>query len=222
MKSIYNIRFYLLLVLFTSLVSACGEDYLDDARQQTNLASDRWGSTQDLENLVAGAYYGASGYEGFRGIHGLQIVHEALMSDQGYLHTNAVTDDWSADVYNRNNSRNDISLYANMWRGAYQAIALANEVIGWIDTKGAFKDQYGPLWTNRILGEALFVRSWANFTLVRMHGPAYGAENGANSILLNLEPLKNLSKSCSGYRAAGIRSAGDRPAEGHHAVTGDL
>jgi len=180
-----------MLLLTGLLVTACKEDYFDQARQATNSASDRWGSTQQLENLVASAYYGASGYEGFRGIHGLQMVHEALLSDLAYLHANAVTEDGIADIYNRQNTRNDITLYANMWRGAYQATALANEVIGWIDTKGTFKDQQGPVWTGRILGEALFIRSWVYFTLVRMHAPAYGADNSAPSVILNLDPSKD-------------------------------
>ncbi len=179
-----------LLLLMGLLVTACKEEFFDQARQATNSATDRWGNTQQLENLVASAYYGVSGYEGFRGLHGLQMVHEALESDLAYLHANAVTDDGVVDIYNRQNTRNDISLYANMWRGAYQATALANEVIGWIDTKGAFKDQQGPVWTDRILGEALFIRSWVYFTLVRMHAPAYGADNNAPSVILNLEPSK--------------------------------
>lgn len=183
------LKYILTLVLVGSLTS-CGENFFDDARQQSNIATDLWGSTIDLERLIAGAYYGVSSYEGFRGIHGLQMVHEALISDVGLLHTAGVTDDWQNDVYNRRNARNDIPLYAWMWRGAYQGAALANEVIGWVEKNGPFKDQYGPIWTDRILGEAHFLRAWIYFTLARIHSPAYGANNSAPSIILNIAPSK--------------------------------
>lgn len=180
----------LLSLLLLVGTSACRESFFEEARQATNIATDRWGSTNDLERLIAGGYYGMSSYEGFRGLHGLQMVHEALMSDQGLLHTIGVTDDWQTDVYARRNARNDIGLYAWMWRGAYQGAALCNEVIGWVEKNGAFKDQNGPLWTDRIVGEAHFLRAFIHFTLVRMHGPAYGANNAAPSIILSVVPSR--------------------------------
>ncbi|WP_373549224.1 RagB/SusD family nutrient uptake outer membrane protein [Haliscomenobacter sp.] len=185
-KLLFNSVFIFLILGF----SACGEDFFDDAMQQSNSASDTWGSTNDLERLVAGAYYGISGYAGFRGLHGLQGVHEAFMSDLGYLHTNGATGDWEQDVYNRKNNRNDISNYSSTWSGGYQAVALCNEVIGWVEKNGPFKDQYGPLWTDRLVGESLFLRAWVYFQLVRMHAPAYGANNSAPSIILNTKPSK--------------------------------
>ncbi len=187
MKNIFS---YTSLIALLFLFSACDEDFFDDARQQSNVASDSWGSTLDLERLVAGAYYGVSGYAGFRGLHGLQGVHEAFMSDIGLLHVSGATGDWEQDLYNRRNARNDIFLYGSMWSGGYQAAALCNEVVGWVEKNGAFKDQYGPTWTDRLVGESLFLRSWVYFHLVRMHAPAYGANNSAPSIILNLQPSK--------------------------------
>lgn len=184
-----NIR--ILLLLFVLMITqSCGEEFFEDARTQTNLATDKWGSTIDLERIIAGAYYGISSYEGNRGLHGLQITHEAFLSDIGYLHTNGVTGDWEQDLYARKNNRNDMSIHSSMWSGAYQGVALCNEIIGWIETNGAFKDQYGPIWTNRILGEAYFLRAWIYFTLVRIHAPAYGAKNDASAIILNTKPSK--------------------------------
>jgi len=179
-------------VIFVSLIfTSCKKEWLDKAQPQTNLATDQWGSTSDLERLIAGAYYGMSGYEGFRGIIGLQHNHEALLSDLGYLHKNAVTGDFENTLYDRNiGIRNDVSLYANMWRGAYMSLALSNEIIGWVDKNGPFKDQNGPLWTDRIVGEALFLRAWVHFTLVRMHGLPFGADNGSKSIILKTTPSK--------------------------------
>ena len=185
------IKIFLLSFALLAGTTACREEFFQEARQQTNIATDIWGSTNDLERLIAGAYYGISSYEGFRGIHGLQMVHEALMSDIGLLHTIGVTDDWQQDVYARRNGRNDISLYSNMWRGAYQGAALCNEVIGWVEKNGPFKDQNGPIWTDRIVGEAHFLRAFIHFTLVRMHGPAYGANNAAPSIILSLTPSRD-------------------------------
>jgi len=179
------------VALFILLLTSCKKEWLDKAQPQTNLATDKWGSTSDLERLIAGAYYGISGYEGFRGIIGLQHNHEALLSDLGYLHKNAVTGDFENTLYDRNiGIRNDVSLYANMWRGAYMGLALSNEIIGWVEKNGAFKDQNGPLWTDRIVGEALFLRAWINFTLVRMHGLPFGADNSSKSIILKTAPSK--------------------------------
>jgi tetratricopeptide (TPR) repeat protein len=179
-------------VLIGLLLSSCKKEWLDGAMPQTNIANDQWGSTVDLERVMAGAYYGISGYAGFRGIVGLQNNHEALLSDLAYLHNNAVTGDWENSLYNRNiGIRNDVANYAWMWSGAYMGLALCNEIIGWVDKNGAFNDQYGPLWTDRINGEALFLRAWINFTLVRMHGLPYGADNTSKSIILKTTPSKD-------------------------------
>ena len=171
--------------------TACKDTFFDSARQQTNIATDQWSSTLDLERLMAGAYYGISGYAGNQGLHGLQVNHEALLSDMGYLHTPGVTEDWPTVLYTRKNNRNDLWPYASMWSGGYQAAALANELIGWVEKNGPFKDQYGPTWTDRLLGESYFLRAWVYFTLVRMHAPAYGANNSAPAILLNTQPSKD-------------------------------
>lgn len=171
---------------------------LDDANIQTNTATDQWTSTTDLEKLVAGAYYGISGYSGNTGIHGAQFTNEAMLSDQAYLHANAVTGSFEQDLYNRVNTRNDMSIHASIWTGSYQGIALCNEIINWIDKNGAFKDQNGPYWTNRILGEALFLRAFIYFTIVRIYGPAYGATaaNETKAVLLKVNKgLENLSRS---------------------------
>ena len=181
------------LAAATLLLPACTKQILDDARPQTNLATDQWGSTSDLERLIAGAYYGMTSYEGFRGVVGLPHTHEAYLSDDALLHDNGVTDDWSRDLYNRVNTRNDMGIHRNIWQGPYQTVALCNEIIGWVDKNGPFKDQFGPLWTNRIVGEALFLRAYVYFTMVRMHAPAFGASanNDAKSIILMTEPSKD-------------------------------
>jgi hypothetical protein len=144
------------------------------------------------------------------------MVHEALESDLAYLHANAVTEDGIVDVYNRQNTRNDIALYANMWRGAYQAAALANEVIGWIDTKGAFKTSRARCGRTASWEKPCSSGHGVYFTLVRMHAPAYGSDNNAPSVILNLEPFqRGLQESRPGHRAGGVRSTGGRPGPGH-------
>jgi hypothetical protein len=62
-----KIQIGLLAVVMLAGTSSCEEKFFDSARQQTNLATDQWGSTLDLERLVAGAYYAISSYAGFGG-----------------------------------------------------------------------------------------------------------------------------------------------------------
>jgi hypothetical protein len=172
---------------------ACTKQVLDNARAQTNIASDQWGSTVDFERLIAGAYYGMTSYEGFRGSVGLPHAHEAFIGDDALLHDLGATGDWERDVYNRVNTRNDLSIHRNIWQGPYQSVALCNEVIGWVAKNGPFRDQYGPTWTNRLVGEAHFLRAYNYFTLVRIHAPAFGATAGneARAIPLMTEPSKD-------------------------------
>lgn len=174
------------------LMPSCSKDFLDDARPQTNIATDQWGSTTDLERLIAGAYYGMTSYEGFRGSVGLPHANESFLSDDALLHDNGVTGDFERDLYNRVNTRNDMGIHRNIWQGPYQAVALCNEIIGWVAKNGPFQDQFGPSWTNRIVGEAYFLRAYNYFTLVRIHAPAYGATAGneAKAIPLMTEPSK--------------------------------
>jgi len=180
------------LVFSLLLLASCTKDVLDNARPQTNLSNDQWGSTIDLERLIAGAYYAMTSYSGFRGSVGLPHAHESFLSDDALLHDINVGGDWERDLYNRLNTRNDMAIHRNIWQGPYQSVALCNEVIGWVAKNGAFKDQFGPTWTDRLLGEAHFLRAYNYFTLVRIFGPAYGATaaNDAKAIPLMTEPSK--------------------------------
>jgi len=188
-----KISFITAMALTILLMPSCTKKILDDALPQTNIANDQWGSTTDLERLIAGAYYGMTSYEGFRGVVGLPHAHEAYLSDDAYLHDNGVTGDWELDLYNRVNTRNDMGIHRLIWQGPYQAVALCNEVIGWVAKNGAFKDQFGPTWTDRLVGEGHFLRAYIYFTMVRMHAPAFGASAGneAKSIILMTEPSKD-------------------------------
>jgi starch-binding outer membrane protein, SusD/RagB family len=183
----------LLLMGAIILVShACGEDFFEQARRQSNTGDGNWATTEELEALVVGAYYGKSGYAGFRGINGFEFIHEALHSDLGYLHPFA--GDYETEAYNRTAyTRNDLSNYQHTWAGGYYMLALANDAISFIEANGAFNDDLGPVWTDRILGEALFIRAYAHFILARIFAPPYGSNNQAPSIILadrKLEPFE--------------------------------
>ncbi len=182
-----------LIAAGTLLLPACTKRILEDALPQSNLANDQWGSTVDLERLIAGAYYAMTSYSGFRGIVGQPTTHEAYLSDDALLHDIGVTDDWSRDLYNRVNTRNEMGIHRNMWPATYQTAALCNEIIGWVEKNGPFQDQFGPTWTNRIVGEAHFLRAYTYFTMGRIHGVAYGAtaNNEGPSIPLMTQPSKD-------------------------------
>jgi hypothetical protein len=185
---------YKYILLFTALVlnSSCGEDFFESARRQSNTGDGNWARTEELEALVVGAYYAKSGYAGFRGMNGFEFNHEALLSDLGYLHPFA--GDYETDAYNRNaHLRNDFANYQRIWAGGYYMLALANDVIGHIEQNGAFNDDLGPVWTDRILGEAFFIRAYAHFEMVRIFAPPYGSNNSAPAIILadrKLEPFE--------------------------------
>ncbi|MBC7920294.1 MAG: RagB/SusD family nutrient uptake outer membrane protein [Ferruginibacter sp.] len=178
----------LLLTGLLIVAAGCNDDeFLTDTGFQSNVIN-QIQSTQDLELLVTGGYFAMS--EG--GVHGNQAIHEAYVSDLAQLKTNlsTVSRQDSRRFYSRDFSNRNEERINQLWSGGYRVIRHANKVITRVEKNGPFADEKSS-WTNRILGEAYWLRAWANFMLVRVFGPAYGANNNAPAIILLPEEQKD-------------------------------
>lgn len=84
-------------------------------------------------------------------------------------------------TYAEDNSAGAKSTQANMWMGSYKVIANANNLLKWLDKNGERVLPDEAL-RNHIHGEALAVRAFVHFDLLRCWGPMYRSDSLAQSI----------------------------------------
>jgi len=188
MRTIYRRLAPLSIVMAAAIAfftSSCdNEEFLSDNGVQSNsFVQPR--NSQDLENLVEGAYYAASGNGGWRCIFDVPVLVSAFASDEGWAPTEyyGIGDDgmmW----HNWDFSFRQHSRIERAWASGYASIATANQVIEFIEENGAFPDRNGEAWTDRMLGEAYFIRAWNYSMLARLFGPPPNTNPDAPCVIL--------------------------------------
>jgi starch-binding outer membrane protein, SusD/RagB family len=141
-------------------------------------------NTLDLEAILVGGYWVLGGDAGFRGMHGNQQQFPTLVADEGRLHEDLsinIGDD-HREWYRWEFGTNSHAWNARYWHAGYATILQANRLIDWIEARGPFNDAEARAgWTDRILGEAYFLRAWMHFELQRLYGVPWGATPGNSS-----------------------------------------
>lgn len=181
-----NINKYISILSFACLVvilGACNDEWLEDVGSVSNgFTQPR--NTMDLEQLINGSLWVAGGPGGFRGIHGNQAIYSATISYVGKLMDSlGVVGQDAIDWYNRDFSNNAHTQPSRNWDAGYAVLLSANSVIDWVNNNGPFQDAQSN-WTDRIVGEAHWLRAWVNFSMVRIFAPPYGADNSAPAIII--------------------------------------
>jgi starch-binding outer membrane protein, SusD/RagB family len=200
------------LALLAAAVMGCDSDeFLTDVGLPSQGIS-QFGSTADLEAAINGAYWAMATAEGFRGIHGNYQILDGFASDEGRLHNDiGVVDADVTEWYARRFGDNTANWTGRFWYAAYSTIRVVNEVIHHIETRGPFQDTQAG-WTDRILGEAYFVRAFGHTVLQNAYGVPWGAVagNGEPSIplqaRLQANPFDNPPRSTTAEVYALIRS----------------
>lgn len=147
------------VVLFAT---AC-EKILTQKPQNTKLEEDAIQNSTDLQQVLNGAY-DAIRNDNFMG--GNVWLASELLADN--LNPESTTGNYLA-VYNRNTSIfNNVS--RQIWNTAYTAIYRCNIVLKYVETINGIK----PEEKARIRGQALFLRAFCHFELVKLFAQPYG------------------------------------------------
>lgn len=185
MKNMKHI--YIALFALPMIFSGCGKEYFDDAKPAANIITDNWTSNRDIEQVIAGGYYMASG-SNQGGIVDWPIVFSELTSDEVLLHKTSGEALAQHDyMYKRQTSLNDYTEVQQTWQAGYFVIQAANDIISFLESTGGINDELKASWVPRIWGEALFLRAWAHFTLVRVYATPYTSDPSAKGIILKLK-----------------------------------
>ncbi len=169
-----NNKIYIVVLLFLSLGFFACDDELNDLQPFTEGNPNTFfNSPAAFQNGVDGIYrqlwlYYSNPNSGLQGIP--DIISDNVIQAQTGRRSN---DDYH-DLRYVPSTLGPIPLY---WSEAYEAVNVANLVIGQIDNlnDGAEKDN--------ILGQALAARAWAHFDLVRLYGKIPTQSGDANSSL---------------------------------------
>jgi tetratricopeptide (TPR) repeat protein len=161
----------MLAALAFSLVSAC-TDYIEVPQPAQSLPSDAaLSDVAGLETALIGAYDALQSSDfGATGI----AMNPNIMADNG---------EWRGsfpsyiDMYNRQLTANNGEV-AGLWQTAYLAINHANLVLNGIATID--DPALTPEVSDRLEGEALFLRGMAHFELVRYFGKPWGANSSSD------------------------------------------
>ncbi len=177
----------LLAIGFFLFSAGCNSDeFLEDNPQGTfGFTEPR--NSEDLETIIEGAYYTMGGNGGFRGVLNWPILFSAFASDEGWLPDEYINvGDEARQWHSRDFSNRTFNWISRHWSNGYGVIQASNLVIDFLegDPANGFNDRNGPAWTPRILGEAFFLRAYANFQLAKSFGPPPNAAPDAPSIVL--------------------------------------
>jgi hypothetical protein len=147
----------ILLQVVLMILMACNDDFLDRKPIDT-LVTGNFYSTSEGIQFAANAIYAPLGEEGFNG-KSIWMIGDGASDD---AQANGVDPDYiPIDQFTlaSDNARN-----ADLWQIIYRVIALTNIVIE--NVEGNSADQ---AILDRVKGEALTVRGYAYFTLVRLY-----------------------------------------------------
>ncbi len=166
----------LLLILVAILGSSC-EDLLIIKPTDTKIEEDAIQTATDVQNLLNGAYD--------------VLRNDNLMGSNNWLANELLSDNIDPEgisgnllaVYNRNTTIfNNVS--RQLWNQSYTCIYRCNLVLKYVEKINGIK----PEDKARMRGQALFLRAYCNFELVKLFAQPYGytADNSHNGIPLRL------------------------------------
>jgi hypothetical protein len=188
-----NFKLFLVVALAITFVSGC-TDYIEEPSPEQSLPSSAaFALASDLESALTGAY---------------DALQQSDMAGTGTaINANVLSDNaqWNGsfpsyiDMFNRQLESANGEV-AGMWRFGYLAINQANLVIRGVDESE--DPELTQEISDRLRGEALFIRGMVHFEMVRYYGKPYGASSGTDlgipvmnsAVLLSTEitfPIRN-------------------------------
>jgi hypothetical protein len=187
-----HLKYIVFIVLI--LAMACTHEWIEKGDELTFKESTIT-STQDLEKIVAGAYFLFSSDH-----NALQdnpaVVYKVMSDNVSILSDNPSGSSDYRKAYLRQTSDNTLGFLDDIWEIGYKLANSASIAISHYLENGAFDDEYADQ-TSRIIGEAYFLRAYAHFELVRFFAPPYSASNRSipgiplrAEAALNAEPLE--------------------------------
>lgn len=180
MNTVKSIKIIVSLLVLGTL-GAC-EDWLDVEPTTQNEADLIFEFEDGFRDVLAGSYTLMSG----TGLYGRELTFGALDVMAGYYDPyrggiSTYYNLYHEYPYEMGNSSNPsiVNIVDGFWKGLYKTVANTNSLLEYVDDKKTvFNDDHYRL----IKGEAIGLRAFLHFDLLRLYGPAYSVNPNKEAI----------------------------------------
>lgn len=170
----HNCLYILLLTVSAACLSACSDWF--DIRPKTNVkAEDLFTTETGFNSALAGIYVSMTDQSAYGKNFTFGILDQ-MVQYYDYVPSN-INDRSTIFNYDTNdNAYNTKSKIAEMWAKSYNLIANTNNLLSWLDKNGAqvIRNKND---LNMLRGEALALRAFFHFDLLRLWGPMYRTDS---------------------------------------------
>lgn len=176
MKKYYTIVMVISLIIFCSC-----EDWLDIKPANKITAEELYSDGYGFRTNLNGLYLKMANTDLYGAV--LSHQHIDILSEQYEIDKKNIEGDVYYDLKNRKwTSSYVIDVFDNVWNKSYNIIANANNILKNIKEKSADFFEKGEMEKNMIEGEALAVRAFLHFDLLRLFAPAPIKDDNNNYI----------------------------------------
>lgn len=173
---------YLFLLFFSLLSTTACDNFHDNIQPADGLPLDAvYQTAADLESALVGVYNVVQS-DGLAGLNLLMIPE--LLSGNGTFAVAGFPEE--INISNREMSATNFRA-EQTWVAAYEAINLINAILAALP--GVEDAALTPEVSNRIKGEALFLRGFLYFELARLYGKPYGDADPEGGVPIVTEPV---------------------------------
>lgn len=182
MKSKHKI---FLLFAFTVLASGCGKDFLDGAEYDSLKPTTDFSTNKEVDDIVRGGYFNlhAPGDWGLLDVDAFRTIESDEVEFKQFATGSSAGNNRVNAFYERDRNENDFNALTFTYRGGYNTIVSANNVLEiYKNNGGPFNDE-NKAWGDRITGEAYFLRAFGHFYLARLFAPPYSSDPNKPGII---------------------------------------
>lgn len=163
-----------------ALLCSCS-DWFDITPKTDIKAEDLFETESGFQSALAGIYIGLTDQNSYGGNYTFGQLDRMVQFYDRIPGNEIVDPSVIFDYTTENNSYNTKAVIANMWSSSYNLIANTNNFLSWLDRNGEHVINSAQT-RDMMRGEALALRGFLHFDLLRLWGPMYRSDSTALSI----------------------------------------
>lgn len=186
-----NIIHYLLLIILTWSFTSCGEDWLDEPKSSQPSVEDLQSGSASLDGMLVGSYSQGLHELTYIGYYHLWELVGDMVAPTAKMNSSATSDERM--TYRRELFNVTWGLMGRFTQYSARAINMCNIVLDACE-KDLPKDANYAAQKDRLMGEALFLRSMLQFHYTLMHGRQWDpndlqSNSRQNYVMMRTKPI---------------------------------
>lgn len=175
-----KLAIYFITISLFALTSSCG-DWFDVGPRTEVKAGDLYATEAGYKSALTGIYGRMTLKSTYGGNLTFDFMEKLVQRYDNYT-PGSITDKELARIYDYKDNASSKGTLRDIWNEMYRTIANANELVSYIDKQGAEIIKTEGL-SDLMKGEAIGLRAFLHFDLLRMWGPIYSEDPTAKSIV---------------------------------------